>query len=116
MRAELMLALSYTFSFKIFIHKIVHNYTINGTSVRGNYSDRRRVPQKLKYFWGLSEVKFAFKTKNHAEALRRAASHNTDFEYRKARLTLLSAGKPLSTEHLSEEAREILITKGIHPQ
>ncbi|MFT7368784.1 MAG: hypothetical protein ACI94O_000084, partial [Octadecabacter sp.] len=33
------------------------------TSVRGNYSFRRRVPQKLKFLWGLSEVKVAFKTK-----------------------------------------------------
>jgi integrase len=86
------------------------------TSVRGNYSFRRRVPQKLKFLWGLSEVKVAFKTKNHAEALRQAASHNTDFMHHKARLTLLLAGKPLSTEHLKEEAREILISRGIHPQ
>jgi integrase len=86
------------------------------SSVRGNYSYRRRVPRKLKFLWGMSEVKVSFKTKSHAEALRRAAVYNTDFEYRKARLTNLLAGKPLTSEHFAEEAREILTSRGIHPQ
>ena len=83
---------------------------------RGSYSYRRRVPEKLKPLWGKSEVKVSFKTNSHAEALRRAAVYNTDFEIRKARLAELLAGKTLSTEHLSEQAKEILVSEGIHPQ
>ena len=86
------------------------------TALRGNYSYRRRVSQKLKPLWGLSEVKVSIKTKNHAEALRWAAVINTDFESKAESLRQLLDGEALSPARLQEEAKDILIRKGIHPQ
>ena len=86
------------------------------TALRGNYSYRRRVSRKLIALWGLSEVKVSIKTKNHAEALRRAAVINTDFESKAARLRQLLDRETLSLASLQEEAKDILISRGIHPQ
>ena len=86
------------------------------TALRGNYSYRRRVSKKLIPLWGLSEVKVSIKTKNHAEALRRAAVINTNFESKAARLRQLLDRETLSPASLQEEAKDILISRGIHPQ
>ena len=86
------------------------------TSDRGNYSYRRAVPGDCRSHWGKREHKVSLKTKSHPEALRRAAKVNTDFEQRVARIRILSAGKPLPTDKLLQEAKEIVKKEGIHPQ
>lgn len=86
------------------------------TSTRGSYSYRRRVPKALKALWGKDEEKQSLKTKFHPEALRLAAMVNTQFEDKAARLRLLLAGKTLPAEELMAQAKDILMTKGIHPQ
>ena len=64
----------------------------------------------------MTDVKVSFKTKSHAEAYRRAAMMNLEFNSKAARLRDLLAGKSLSTENLTEEARDILLGEGIHPE
>lgn len=86
------------------------------TSDRGNYSYRRAVPEDCRSHWGKREHKISLKTKSHPEALRRAAMVNIDFEQRVARIRILSAGKPLPTDQLLQEAKELLKKEGIHPQ
>ena len=86
------------------------------TPLRGNYSYRKRVPKELKSLWGLSEVKVSIKTKNHAEAMRRAAVVHTDFLDKAARLRQLLNGEALSPARLQEEAKDILFSRRIHPQ
>ena len=66
--------------------------------------------------WGLSEVKVSIKTKNHAEAMRRAAVEHTDFLDKAARLRQLLNGEALSPARLQEEAKDILFSRRIHPQ
>ena len=66
--------------------------------------------------WGLSEKKVSIKTKNHAEAMRQAAIINTEFEYKAARLRQQLNGEALSPALLQEEAKDILISRRIHPQ
>jgi integrase len=66
--------------------------------------------------WCLSEVKVSLKTKNQAEAMRRAAIINTGFEDKAARLRQRLNGEALSPALLQEEAKDILINKRIHPQ
>lgn len=86
------------------------------TSDRGNYSYRRAIPEDCRAHWGKREHKVSLKTKSHPEALRRAAMVNTEFEQRFARIRILSSGKPLPTDQLLQEAKEILKKEGIHPQ
>ena len=86
------------------------------TEIRGNYSYRKRVPQELKSLWGKGEVSVSLKTKSHAEAMRRAAVIHTDFLDKAARLRQLLNGEALSPARLQEEAKDILISRRIHPQ
>ena len=83
---------------------------------RGSYSFRRRVPPDLQKQWGKLEEKCSLKTKNHAEALRRGAMYNTQFDERVELLRKLSRGAPVSSEQMAAEAREILVKRGLHPQ
>lgn len=83
---------------------------------RGSYSFRRRVPPDLQKQWGKLEEKRSLKTKNHAEALRRGAMYNTQFDERVELLRKLSRGAPVSPEQMAAEAREILVKRGLHPQ
>jgi integrase len=84
--------------------------------VRGTWSYRRDVPKKLVPLWGKTSEKVKLETKDYALAYRKAAAVNLEFDARAKRLRQLLAGNPLSTEHLREEAREILTSRGIHPQ
>ena len=84
--------------------------------VRGTWSYRRDVPKKLVPLWGKTSEKVKLETKDYALAYKRAAAINLEFDAKVKRLRQLLDGKPLSTEHLSEEARDILIKSGIHPQ
>ena len=83
---------------------------------RGSYSFRRRVPPDLQKQWGKLEEKCSLKTKNHAEALRRGAMYNTQFDERVELLRKLSRGAPVSSEQMAAEAREIMVKRGLHPQ
>ena len=58
----------------------------------------------------------SLKTKVHAEALRRAAQVNTDFDSQVARIRKLNAGETLPTDQQLHQAREILFQEKIHPQ
>lgn len=58
----------------------------------------------------------SLKTKNHPEALRRAARENTFFQERVARIRQLKAKGFASTDDLIAEAKAILVKEGIHPQ
>jgi integrase len=84
--------------------------------VRGTWSYRRDVPKKLVPLWGKTSEKVKLETKDYTLAYRKAAAVNLEFDARAKRLRQLLAGNPLSTEHLREEAREILTSRGIHPQ
>lgn len=86
------------------------------TSARGNFSYRRTIPAKLRPLWGKREEKVSLKTKNHPQALRQAAMVNTRFENKAKRLGLLLEGNKLSVEDLQEQAKDILMSEGIHPQ
>ena len=84
--------------------------------VRGTWSYRRDVPKKLVPLWGKTSEKVKLETKDYALAYRKAAAVNLEFEAKAKRLRQLLDGKPLSAEHLSEEAKDILVRAGIHPQ
>ena len=84
--------------------------------IRGTWSYRRDIPKKLVPLWGKTSEKVKLETKDYAQAYKRAAAINLEFDAKAKRLRQLLDGKPLSTEHLSEEARDILIREGIHPQ
>jgi integrase len=86
------------------------------TSARGNFSYRRTIPAKLRPLWGKREEKVSLKTKHHPQALRQAAMVNTRFENKAKRLGLLLEGNKLSVEDLQEQAKDILMSEGIHPQ
>ena len=73
--------------------------------VRGTWSYRRDVPKKLVPLWGKTSEKVKLATKDYALAYKRAAAINLEFDAKVKRLRQLLDGKPLSTEHLSEEAR-----------
>ena len=85
------------------------------TTLRGNYSYRRRIPKELRSLWLKDEEKLSLKTKHHPEALRLAAMANTQFEEKARRLRLLLVNKALPTEERIAQARDILIDRGIHP-
>lgn len=84
--------------------------------VRGTWSYRRDVPKKLVPLWGKTSEKVKLETKDYALAYKRAAAINLEFDAKAKRLRQLLDGKPLSAEHLSEEAKDILVREGIHPQ
>ena len=84
--------------------------------VRGTWSYRRDVPKKLVPLWGKTSEKVKLETKDYALAYKRAAAINLEFDAKAKRLRQLLDGKSLSAEHLGEEAKDILIRQGIHPQ
>ena len=86
------------------------------TSNRGNYSYRRAVSPDLRGLWGKLEEKVSLKTKSHAEALRRAAVVNTQFDEKAVQLRQQLSGRKLPNRQVMEVAREILVKEGIHPQ
>ena len=86
------------------------------TSNRGNYSYRRAVSPDLRGLWGKLEEKVSLKTKSHAEALRRAAVVNTQFDEKAAQLRQQLSGRKLPNRQVMEAARQILVKEGIHPQ
>ena len=86
------------------------------TSNRGNYSYRRAVSPDLRGLLGKLEEKVSLKTKSHAEALRRAAVVNTQFDEKAAQLRQQLSGRKLPNRQVMEAAREILVKEGIHPQ
>ena len=86
------------------------------TSERGNFSYRRAVPEDCRPFWGKREHKESLKTKSHPEALRRAARVNTAFDTKVARIRQVNSGFALPTDQQIQEAKEILLREGIHPQ
>jgi len=86
------------------------------TSNRGNYSYRRAVSPDLRVLWGKLEEKVSLKTKSHAEALRRAAVVNTQFDEKAVQLRQQLSGRKLPNRQVMEVAREILVKEGIHPQ
>ena len=83
---------------------------------RGVYRYRRRVPRELKDLWDKLEEKVSLKTKSHAEALRRAAVVNTQFDEKAVQLRQQLSGKKLPNRAIMEAAKDILVKKGIHPQ
>ena len=86
------------------------------TSDRGNYSYRRPVSPALRVLWGKREEKVSLKTKSHAEALRRAAVVNTQFDEKAVQLRQQLSGMKLPNRQVMEAAREILVKEGIHSQ
>ncbi len=86
------------------------------TSDRGNFSYRRAVPEDCRPFWGKREHKESLKTKSHPEALRRAAQVNTTFDTKVARIRQMNSGFVLPTDQQIQEAKDILLREGIHPQ
>ena len=74
------------------------------------------MPKKLVSLWGKTSEKVTLETKDYALAYKRAAAINLEFDAKAKRLRQLLDGKPLSAEYLGEEARDILIREGIHPQ
>ena len=86
------------------------------TSERGNFSFRRSVPIDCRDMWGKREHKVSLKTKVHAEALRRAAKVNTDFDQRVAVLRQIRAGETVTTPVMRQQAKELLKEEVIHPQ
>ena len=93
----------------------IAGYLKRSTS-RGNYSYRRRIPKDLQVVWGRTEEKTSLKTKSHAEALRRAAVVNTQFDEKAVQLRQQLSGRKLPNRQVMEAAREILVKEGIHPQ
>ena len=86
------------------------------TSDRGNYSYRRPVSPALRVLWGKREEKVSLWTKSHAEALRRAAVVNTQFDEKAAQLRQQLSGKKLPNRAIMQAAKDILVKEGIHPQ
>ena len=86
------------------------------TKERGNYSYRRMVPEDCRSLWGKREHKVTLKTKCHAEALRRAARVNTDFDNKIMRLRAIISGDSTNHDDLRQEAKDILLAEGIHPE
>ena len=89
---------------------------ISKSKSRGIYRYRRRIPQELRDLWDKLEEKVSLKTKSHAEALRRAAVVNTQFDEKAAQLRQQLSGRKLPNRQVMEAAREILVKEGIHPQ
>ena len=58
----------------------------------------------------------SLKTKSHAEALRRVAVVNTQFDEKAVQLRQQLSGRKLPNRQVMEAAREILVKEGIHPQ
>jgi hypothetical protein len=58
----------------------------------------------------------SLKTKSHAEALRRVAVVNTQFDEKAVQLRQQLSGRKLRNRQVMEAAREILVKEGIHPQ
>ena len=84
--------------------------------VRGTWSYRRDVPKKLVPLWGKTSEKVKLETKDYGLAYRKAAAINLEFDAKAKRLRQQLDGKTLSTEHLNEAVRDILVREGIHPQ
>jgi len=64
----------------------------------------------------MREHKVSLKTNSHPEALRRAARVNTDFDQRVVRIRVMNLGSGASTDQKIQEAKDILLREGIHPQ
>ena len=89
---------------------------ISKSKSRGIYRYRRRIPQELRDLWDKLEEKVSLKTKSHAEALRRVAVVNTQFDEKAVQLRQQLSGRKLPNRQVMEAAREILVKEGIHPQ
>lgn len=74
------------------------------------------MPIDCRAMWGKREHKVSLKTKVHAEALRRAAKVNTDFDQRVAVLRQIMTGETVATPVMRQQAKEILKDLVIHPQ
>lgn len=74
------------------------------------------MPIDCRAMWEKREHKVSLKTKSHAEALRRAAIVNTEFDKRVAFIRQLQSGEAVPAFQLLEEGKDILKREGLHPQ
>ena len=82
----------------------------------GVYHYRRRIPKKLQAVWGKRQVKVSLKTMSKNEANTRAAKLDLEFEETLQHYKKRVSGEKLPNREVMEQAKEILIKEGIHPQ